>query len=109
MLPDNARANQTPMRIIAMKANELIAALALPQFILGLAALLTLGCDSKETLLEVDTPRGGVEIERDRDTGDVDVDVNRDKKVLDVDTPGADVNITRDPDNGGVNVDVKEE
>jgi hypothetical protein len=92
-----------------MKIRELLAAFVLPQLLLGLGAVLTAGCNDKETLLEVDTPRGGVEVERDRDTGEVDVDANPDDKVIDVDTPGADVEVTRDPDNGGVDVNVDEE
>ena len=36
------------------------------------------GCAEKETVLDVETPRGEVEIERDVDTGKVDVEVNRD-------------------------------
>ncbi|MCM2369674.1 hypothetical protein [Aporhodopirellula aestuarii] len=34
------------------------------------------GCENKETILEIDTPDGGVEVERDRDTGAVSVDVD---------------------------------
>ncbi|QDV71215.1 hypothetical protein Poly24_49490 [Rosistilla carotiformis] len=35
------------------------------------------GCDNKETLLDVDTPDGGgVEIERSRDTGAIDIEVD---------------------------------
>jgi hypothetical protein len=36
------------------------------------------GCAQKETVLDVETPRSEVEVERDRETGDVDVEVNRD-------------------------------
>ncbi|MEZ6089973.1 MAG: hypothetical protein R3C05_18495 [Pirellulaceae bacterium] len=34
------------------------------------------GCDDKETLLDVETPDGGVEVERDVETGNVTVDVD---------------------------------
>ncbi len=34
------------------------------------------GCDNKETLLDVDAPNGGVEIQRNRDTGSVTVEVD---------------------------------
>ncbi|MCO8123208.1 hypothetical protein NHH03_15780 [Stieleria sp. TO1_6] len=34
------------------------------------------GCDSKETLLDVETPSGGVQVEQDRNTGEVSVDVD---------------------------------
>lgn len=33
------------------------------------------GCDNKETILDVDTSDGGVEVERDRDDGSITVDV----------------------------------
>lgn len=36
------------------------------------------GCAQKETILDVETPRGEVEVERDLKTGKVDVEVNRD-------------------------------
>lgn len=34
------------------------------------------GCDRKEELIDVETPDGGVEVERDKETGEVDVDVD---------------------------------
>lgn len=42
------------------------------------AAMIVLGsgCDNKETMLDVETPGGEMEVERDRDTGKVDVDVD---------------------------------
>jgi hypothetical protein len=39
------------------------------------AGFLFVGCDNKETVLDVDTPDGGVEVERDRSTGELTVDV----------------------------------
>ncbi|EMI19352.1 signal peptide protein [Rhodopirellula maiorica SM1] len=41
-----------------------------------LAGFTIVGCDNKETLLDVDTPDGGVEVERSLDTGEVTVDVD---------------------------------
>ncbi len=35
------------------------------------------GCDHKETLLDVDAPNGGVEVQRSTDTGEITVDVDR--------------------------------
>lgn len=35
---------------------------------------LLVGCDNKETLLDVETRDGGVEVQRDRGTGEVTVD-----------------------------------
>ncbi len=39
-----------------------------------LAGFLLVGCNNKETLLDVDTRDGGVEVQRDRDTGEVTID-----------------------------------
>lgn len=36
----------------------------------------TTGCDNKEKVLDVETPGGEVEVERDQDTGDTDIEVN---------------------------------
>ncbi|TWU02999.1 hypothetical protein [Stieleria varia] len=38
--------------------------------------VLIAGCDNKETLLDVDTPNGGVSVEQDRDDGSITVDVD---------------------------------
>ena len=76
-----------------------------PAGALALAAALTVGCDNKETLLDVNTPGGGVEVERDRDTGAVDVDVHDNERILDVDAPGTNVEVTRGSDGLGVNVE----
>ncbi|WP_145175196.1 hypothetical protein [Rubripirellula lacrimiformis] len=35
-----------------------------------------LGCDRKETILDVDTPGGGVQVDRDVDDGSITVDVD---------------------------------
>ena len=78
---------------------------ARPLLALALAVAGGVGCESKEKVLEVDTPRGNVEVNRDRDTGEVDVDATDDDKVLDIDTEGADVEITRDRDSGSVEVE----
>jgi hypothetical protein len=88
-----------------MKNSELLAALSLPPILLGIAMLLSLGCQNKEKVLDLETPRGQVEVERDRDTGEIDVDANKkEDSVIDVDTPGADVEINRDKDTGDVEV-----
>jgi hypothetical protein len=91
-----------------MKIRELITAALMPLGLLSLLAALTVGCENKEKVLDIEGPRGGeIEVERDRDTGAVDVDVNRgEDKVIDVDKPGADVEVKRDHDDGGVDVDV---
>lgn len=41
------------------------------------AGFLLIGCDNKETIMDVDTPSGGVEVERDRTTGELTVDVDQ--------------------------------
>jgi hypothetical protein len=89
-----------------MKLSELIAAISLPPIVLGLAIVCAAGCENKETVLDVETPRGQVEVERDRDTGEVDVQATRDEdQVLDSDAPGVDVEINRDKDTGKVEVE----
>lgn len=49
--------------------------------LLTAAALLlgTAGCERKEKVLDVDTPGGGIEVQRDKKTGDIDIKVE-DKK-----------------------------
>ena len=89
-----------------MKFSELLTACSLPPMLLGVAMLVSLGCENKEKVLDLETPRGQVEIERDRDTGAVDIDANRkDESVIDIDTPGADIEINRDRDTGDVEVE----
>lgn len=89
-----------------MKISELLTAFSLPPVLLGVAMLLSLGCENKEKVLDIETPNGQLEVERDRDTGEVDVDASRKKDtIIDIDTPGADVEINRDRDTGGVKVE----
>ncbi|MEZ6046427.1 MAG: hypothetical protein R3C11_12825 [Planctomycetaceae bacterium] len=52
-----------------------IIALAVP-VMAGIPAVLA-GCDNKETILDVETPDGELEVERDKDTGSVDVEVEK--------------------------------
>lgn len=91
-----------------MKANELVTTITMPLGLLLLGAALTLGCDNKEKVLEIEGPRGGeIEIERDRDTGALDVDArDGNDTIVDVNTPGGGVEVKRDDDGVGVNVDV---
>lgn len=35
------------------------------------------GCERKETIIDVETPRGELEVERSVDTGEVDVEINK--------------------------------
>jgi len=63
------------------------------------------GCENKEKVLDVETPGGQVEVTRDRDTGDVDVNATDKETMLDINTPGADVEIQSDGGTGSVDVD----
>tara|TARA_R110002095_G_scaffold142965_1_gene123805 strand:+ start:18264 stop:18452 length:189 start_codon:yes stop_codon:yes gene_type:complete len=40
-------------------------------------AFTMVGCDNKEKVLDIETPGGEIEIERDRGTGAVDVDIDK--------------------------------
>jgi hypothetical protein len=88
-----------------MKISEVVTACSLPPMLLGLAMLVSLGCNNKEKVLDVETPGGQVEVERDRDTGAIDVDATRkEDSLIDIDTPGVDVEVNRDRDSGGIEV-----
>ena len=79
-----------------MKFSELLTACSLPPVLLGAAMLFSLGCENKEKVLEVETPNRTLEVERDRDTGDVDVEVDRkDDKAVDISAGGVDVEVNK--------------
>lgn len=42
-----------------------------------LGAIGLTGCQTKETIVDIETPNGDIEVERDRTTGDTDVKINR--------------------------------
>ena len=44
--------------------------------VLALPAVFTTGCDQKEKVLDVETPGGELEVERDKSSGDVEVEIN---------------------------------
>lgn len=45
------------------------------------ASMITMsGCDQKETIIDVETPAGNIEVERSKRTGEVDVDIKVDRK-----------------------------
>lgn len=48
--------------------------LLLSTVLLGATLAATTGCDNKETVLDVETPDGELEVTRDRDTGEVEVE-----------------------------------
>jgi hypothetical protein len=86
-----------------MKVTELLAAVSLPPALLALTILCTAGCENQQKVLDAETPSGQVEVERDRETGAIDVDAAKeDETVVDVDVPGADVEVTRDRQTGDV-------
>ena len=45
--------------------------------IAGMLVFLTtsVGCEEKEKVLDIDTPDGGIEIDRSKDTGEIDVEI----------------------------------
>lgn len=57
---------QTPNKVL----HALLMMLALA------AGFLVVGCDNKETLLNVKTPDGELDVQRDEDSGEVTIDVN---------------------------------
>jgi hypothetical protein len=42
-----------------------------------LAALMAAGCERKEEVLDIETPEGQIEVERSKDTGELDIEVDR--------------------------------
>jgi len=44
--------------------------------LLALAVLPFLACENKETVLEVETPGGKIEVQQDKDSGSVEVEVD---------------------------------
>lgn len=88
-----------------MKISELLTACSLPPVLLSIAMLVSLGCENKEKIVDIEGPRGQIEVERDRDTGEIDIDDNKkEDSLIDIDTPGADVEINRDKDTGDIEV-----
>lgn len=66
---------------IRREKNKSIKAMPLNKiFIVGAALLVvTTGCKRKEKVLDVKTPAGGIEVERDKDTGAVDIKIDEKK------------------------------
>ncbi len=89
-----------------MKFCELLTACSLPPMLLSIAMLVSIGCENKEKVVDIEGSRGQLEVERDRDTGEIDVDATKkEDSVIDIDTPGADFEINRDKDTGDVEVE----
>jgi hypothetical protein len=73
-----------------------------------LALVGLLGCDRKEKVLDVKTPNKRIEVERSKDTGRVDVDVESPRrKGIEIETPNTKVEVKRPQGNGAPNVDVR--
>lgn len=69
-LPNPPGKDPIPMKAIPL--NKIL--------IVGAALLLvTTGCKRKEKVLDVKTPAGGIEVERDKDTGAVDIKIDEKK------------------------------
>ena len=60
--------HMTELLLKARWARTLIAA-----GMLGLASL-TAGCEQKEKVLDIETPEGSIEVERSRDTGEIEIE-----------------------------------
>ena len=90
-----------------MKITELLTAISLPPILLGIAMLFAMGCENKETLLDVETPEGQIEVERNLDTGEVDVQATEEEdQLIDSDASGsADIEVNRDDETGEVEVE----
>jgi hypothetical protein len=58
---------------------EALSSVAMAFFFCGVLILpaTIVGCAQKENVLDVETPRSEVEVDRDLETGEVDVEVNR--------------------------------
>ena len=63
-----------------MKFNALGRTLVAGAF-LAAAAIAVPGCDGKEEVLDIETPTGEIEVERDRDTGETDVEVTPNERA----------------------------
>ncbi len=68
--PTYRLANLNPKLMKLMKPVLLVAT--------GLFALGAVACDRKETVLDVDTPGGELKVEKDKDTGAVNVEIDGD-------------------------------
>jgi hypothetical protein len=89
-----------------MKISELLTAISLPPLLLCIAMLFAMGCENKETLLDLETPEGQIEVERNLDSGEIDVQATEDEdQLIDSDAAGADVEINRDDETGEVDVE----
>ena len=89
-----------------MKLTELLTAVSLPPLVLLAAIACSAGCENTEKVLDVETPRGQVEVERNRDTGAIKVEAAEDEdQIIDSDVPGADVEVNRDDETGAVKIE----
>lgn len=89
-----------------MKFTELLTAASLPPLLLLATIACSAGCENTEKVLDVETPSGQVEVERNRDTGAIGVEATeKDDQLIDSDVPGADVEVNRDDATGDVEVE----
>jgi hypothetical protein len=52
--------------------------LRLHRFAVILIIALPLGCETKEKVVDIETPGANIEVERDRATGDTNIEIDRD-------------------------------
>jgi hypothetical protein len=77
---------------------------------LALASVTFAGCERKEKVLDVKTPNSSVEVERSKDTGKVDVNVESHKpSKTEAETPNAKVDVDQSKGNGTQDVEVHTE
>lgn len=63
------------MKLVALAFRHTFVACALGGLTFGSLAMTT-GCDTKEEIVDIETPGGGVEVNEDTETGDLEVDVS---------------------------------
>jgi hypothetical protein len=57
-----------------MRIASLLRAASLAPCLLAFGGIAAVGCSDKEKVIDIETPGGQVEVERDRKTGEVDVE-----------------------------------
>lgn len=60
-----------------MLLRNTLATILLPT-LLAIATISFVGCEKKEKIIDIETPDGGIEIERSEDSGDIKIEVKED-------------------------------
>jgi hypothetical protein len=74
---------------------------------LAVAGVAFTGCEQKEKVLEVKTPNKRIEVERSKETGNVDVKTSGRHNPIQVETPKTKVEVERSKDGGLPRVEVQ--